>query len=107
MLLLAVMLCGTEGAAKAEQVLLPGDTVVYQPVKTALQEIDGIPTLTKVFVLPPEDDPTALREQPFTKDGYWFSYVRMEKTEELLEDKRTVDEEVKTEAPSENLAKVQ
>lgn len=100
-LLLAALLCGAAGAAEIEQVLLPGDEVVYQPISTRLQEIDGVPTLTKIFVLPPENDPEMLREQPFSEDGICFRYERMDRSEHVQSDSKAVSEEVRVEAPSE------
>lgn len=105
-LVLAALLCGAASAAETEQVLLPGDEIVYQPASTRLQEIDGVPTLTKVFVLPSGDDPEILREEPFSEDGTIFRYERMDRSEHVQSDNKTVSEEVRVEAPSDKLADV-
>ncbi len=94
-LVLAVLLCGTAGAAKStetEQVLLTGDKVAYEAETTEFKEVDGIPTVLKTFVLPPEVDPELLREEPFTQFGYKFVYDRMEKTDQMTDDVKEVSE---------------
>ena len=104
--LLAALLCGTAGAAGTEQVLLPGDLVQYRPDSTELVEIDGVPVLTKTFTLPPDAEPKALREQPFSQSGYWFRYARMDKSEQAVTDTKEAEETVTVDAPTDNLADI-
>ena len=66
--LLAALLVGAAGAAdETEQVLLAGDHAVYTPVAVEPIEINGIPTLTKTYEMPPDFDPAALKEEPFSQ----------------------------------------
>lgn len=107
--LLAVLFISTAGAAaqnESQQVLLDGDTVTYKPLSTELVEINGIPVLTKTFELSPDVDPKVLREEPFSQNGYWFHYQRMDKSDQEISDLKQVDKTVTVDAPSEDLADV-
>ena len=58
---------------------------------TELVEINGVPTLTKTFELAPDIDPALLREEPFSQDGYWYRYQRMEKADQEITDKKQAE----------------
>ena len=81
---LAALLVSAAGAAaqESQQVLLDGDKASFEPVSTELVEINGVPTLTKTFELAPDVDPALLREEPFSQDGYWYRYQRMDKSDQ-------------------------
>lgn len=105
--LLAALFIGAAGAAQqSEQVLLEGDKASFEPVRTEMVEINGVQTLTKTFELPPEVDPALLREEPFSQDGYWYRYQRMDKADQETTDTQPVQETVTVDAPSGELADV-
>lgn len=104
---LAALFIGAAGAAQqSEQVLLEGDKASFEPVRTEMVEINGVQTLTKTFELPPEVDPALLREEPFSQDGYWYRYQRMDKADQETTDTQPVEETVTVDAPSRELADV-
>lgn len=104
---LAALLFSAAGATQeSEQVLLEGDQVRFEPISTEMVEINGVPTLTKTFELSPEVDPALLREEPFSQDGYWYRYQRMDKSDQETTDTLPVEETVTVEAPSSELADV-
>ncbi len=103
-LVLAVLLCSTAGAVETEQVLLIGDKI--QAKNTEFQEINGVPMIIKTFLLEPEADPEILREEPFAKDGYKFSYDHTDKTEQKKEDKIDAYETVAIDSSSGRLEDV-
>lgn len=104
---LAALLFSAAGATQeSEQVLLEGDQVRFEPISTEMVEINGVPTLTKTFELLPEIDPSLLREEPFSQDGYWYRYQRMDKSDQEMTDTLPVEETVTVEAPSSELADV-
>lgn len=105
--LLAALLVGAAGAAdETEQVLLAGDHAVYTPVAVEPIEINGIPTLTKTYEMPPDFDPAALKEQPFEQNGYWYRYDRMDKSIQYKTDTKDAEDTVTIDAPSSDLATV-
>ena len=105
--LLAALFIGAAGAVQeSEQVLLDGDKASFEPVSTELVEINGVPTLTKTFELAPDIDPALLREEPFSQDGYWYRYQRMDKADQEITDKKQAEETVTADAPSGELADV-
>ena len=105
---LAALLVSAAGAATQErqQVLLDGDKASFEPVSTELVEINGVPTLTKTFELAPDVDPALLREEPFSQDGYWYRYQRMDKSDQEITDEKEAEETVTVDAPSGELADV-
>ncbi len=105
---LAALLVSAAGAAalESQQVLLDGDKASFEPVSTELVEINGIPTLTKTFELAPDVDPVLLREEPFSQDGYWYRYQRMDKSDQEITDEKEAEENVTVDAPSGELADV-
>lgn len=105
---LAALLVSAAGAAaqESQQVLLDGDKASFEPVSTELVEINGIPTLTKTFELVPDVDPALLREEPFSHDGYWYRYQRMDKSDQEITDEKEAEETVTVDAPSGELADV-
>ena len=105
---LAALLVSAAGAATQERqpVLLAGDKASFAPVSTALVEINGVPTLTKTFELAPDVDPALLREEPFSQDGYWYRYQRMDKSDQEITDEKEAEETVTVDAPSGELADV-
>ena len=105
---LAPLLVSAAGAATPEspQVLLDGDKASFEPVSTELVEINGVPTLTKTFELAPDVDPALLREEPFSQDGYWYRYQRMDKSDQEITDEKEAEETVTVDAPSGELADV-
>lgn len=105
---LAALLVSAAGAAAQErqQVLLDGDKAGFEPVSTELVEINGVPTLTKTFELAPDVDPALLREEPFSQDGYWYRYQRMDKSDQEITDEKEAEETVTVDAPSGELADV-
>ena len=105
---LAALLVSAAGAVEddSQQVLLDGDKAAFEPINTELVEIDGVPTLTKTFELAPEVDPELLREEPFSQDGYWYRYQRMDKSDQKVTDKKEAEETVTVDAPSAELADV-
>ena len=105
--LLAALLVGAAGAAdETEQVLLAGDHAVYTPVAVEPIEINGVPTLTKTYEMPPDFDPAALKEEPFSQGGYWYRYERMDKTVQHRTDTQDAEDMVTIDAPSADLAAV-
>lgn len=104
---LAALLFSAAGATQeSEQVLLEGDQIRFEPTSTEMVEINGVPTLTKTFELSPEVDPALLREEPFSQDGYWYRYQRIDKSDQETTDTLPVEETVTVEAPSSELADV-
>ena len=105
---LAALLVSAAGAAtqESQQVLLDGDKASFEPVSTELVEINGVPTLTKTFELAPDIDPALLREEPFSQDGYWYRYQRMDKSDQEITDEKEAEETVTVDAPSGELADV-
>lgn len=104
---LAALLVSAAGATQeSEQVLLDGDRMLFEPLSTEMVEINGVPTLTKTFELSPEVDPALLREEPFSQDGFWFRYQRMDKSDQETTDTQPVEETVTVDAPSSELADV-
>ena len=105
---LAALLVSAAGAAaqESQQVLLDGDKAGFEPVSTELVEINGVPTLTKTFELAPDVDPALLREEPFSQDGYWYRYQRMDKSDQEITDEKEAEETVTVDAPSGELADV-
>nr|WP_295945397.1 hypothetical protein [uncultured Agathobaculum sp.] len=105
---LAALLVSAAGAAtqESQQVLLDGDKASFEPVSTELVEINGVPTLTKTFELAPDVDPALLREEPFSQDGYWYRYQRMDKSDQEITDEKEAEETVTVDAPSGELADV-
>ena len=105
---LAALLVSAAGAAaqESQQVLLDGDKASFEPVSTELVEINGVPTLTKTFELTPDVDPALLREEPFSQDGYWYRYQRMDKSDQEITDEKEAEETVTVDAPSRELADV-
>lgn len=105
--LLAALFISAAGAAdETEQVLLAGDHAVYFPVEVEPIEINGIPTLTKTYEMPPDFDPAALKEQPFEQNGYWYRYGRMDKTIHHKTETQDAEDMVTLNAPSADLAAV-
>ena len=105
--LLAALLVGAAGAAdETEQVLLAGDHAVYTPVAVEPIEINGIPTLTKTYEMPPDFDPAALKEEPFSQGSYWYRYDRMDKSIQYKTDTKDAEDTVTIDAPSSDLATV-
>ncbi len=103
----AALLFSAAGATQeSEQVLLEGDQVRFEPISTEMVEINGVPTITKTFELSPEVDPSLLREEPFSQDGYWYRYQRMDKSDQETTDTQPVEETVTVDAPSSELADV-
>ena len=47
-----------------------------------------------------------LREEPFSQDGYWYRYQRMDKSDQETTDTQPVEETVTVDAPSSELADV-
>ena len=105
---LAALPVSATGAAaqESQQVLLDGDKASFEPVSTELVEINGVPTLTKTFELAPDVDPALLREEPFSQDGYWYRYQRMDKSDQEITDEKEAEETVTVDAPSRELADV-
>lgn len=105
---LAALLVSAAGAAtqESQQVLLDGDKASFEPVSTELVEINGVPTLTKTFELAPDVAPALLREEPFSQDGYWYRYQRMDKSDQEITDEKEAEETVTVDAPSGELADV-
>lgn len=105
---LAALLVSAAGATaqESQQVLLDGDKASFEPVSTELVEINGVPTLTKTFELAPDVDPALLREEPFSQDGYWYRYQRMDKSDQEITDEKEAEETVTVDAPSGELADV-
>ena len=105
---LAALPASAPGAAaqESQQVLLDGDKASFEPVSTELVEINGVPTLTKTFELAPDVDPALLREEPFSQDGYWYRYQRMDKSDQEITDEKEAEETVTVDAPSRELADV-
>ena len=105
---LAALLVSAAGAAtqESQQVLLDGDKASFEPVSTELVEINGVPTLTNTFELAPDVDPALLREEPFSQDGYWYRYQRMDKSDQEITDEKEAEETVTVDAPSGELADV-
>lgn len=105
---LAALLVSAAGAAAqdSQQVLLDGDKASFEPVSTELVEINGVPTLTRTFELEPDVDPALLREEPFSQDGYWYRYQRMDKSDQEITDEKEAEETVTVDAPSGELADV-
>lgn len=105
---LAALLFSAASAAtqESQQVLLDGDKASFEPVSTELVEINGVPTLTKTFELAPDVDPALLREEPFSQDGYWYRYQRMDKSDQEITDEKEAEETVTVDAPSGELADV-
>lgn len=105
---LAALLVSAAGAAtqESQQVLLDGDKASFEPVSTELVEINGVPTLTKTFELAPDVDPALFREEPFSQDGYWYRYQRMDKSDQEITDEKEAEETVTVDAPSGELADV-
>ena len=97
---------GGRSAQGSQQVLLDGDKAGFEPVSTELVEINGVPTLTKTFELAPDVDPALLREEPFSQDGYWYRYQRMDKSDQEITDEKEAEETVTVDAPSGELADV-
>ena len=106
--LLAALLVSAAGAAEvsAEQVLLDGDQAVFTPVSVEPIEINGVPTLSKTYEMPPDFDPAALKEQPFEQDGYRYHYDRMDKTIQHKTETQDAEDTVTIEAPSADLSAV-
>lgn len=106
--LLAALLVSAAGAADigSEQVLLDGDRAVFTPVSVEPIEINGVPTLSKTYEMPPDFDPAALKEQPFEQDGYWYRYERMDKTVHHKTETQDAEDMVALDAPSADLAAV-
>lgn len=106
--LLAALLVSAAGAADigSEQVLLDGDRAVFTPVSVEPIEINGVPTLSKTYEMPPDFDPAALKEQPFEQDGYWYRYERMDKTIHHKTETQDAEDTVTIEAPSADLSAV-
>ena len=103
----AALLVGAAGAAdETEQVLLAGDHAVYTPVAVEPIEINGVPTLTKTYEMPPDFDPAALKEEPFSQGGYWYRYERMDKTVQHRTDTQDAGDTITIDAPSSDLATV-
>ena len=105
---LAALLVSAAGAAaqESQQVLLDGDKASFEPVSTELVELNGVPTLTRTFELAPDVDPALLREEPFSQDGYWYRYQRMDKSDQEITDEKEAEETVTVDAPSGELADV-
>ena len=105
---LAALLVSAAGATaqESQQVLLDGDKASFEPLSTELVEINGVPTLTKTFELTPDIDPALLREEPFSQDGYWYRYQRMDKSDQEITDEKEAEETVTVDAPSGELADV-
>lgn len=105
---LAALLVSAAGATaqESQQVLLDGDKASFEPVSTDQVEINGVPTLTKTFELAPDVDPALLREEPFSQDGYWYRYQRMDKSDQEITDEKEAEETVTVDAPSGELADV-
>lgn len=107
MSLLAALFISAAGAAdETEQVLLAGDHAVYTPVAVEPIEINGVPTLTKTYEMPPDFDPAALKEEPFSQGGYWYRYERMDKIVQHRTDTQDAEDMVTIDAPSADLAAV-
>ena len=106
--LLAALFISAAGAAEVgtEQVLLDGDQAAFTPVSVEPIEINGIPTLTKTYEMPPDFDPAALKEQPFEQNGYWYRYDRMDKSIQYKTDTKDAEDTVTIDAPSSDLATV-
>ena len=106
--LLAALLVSAAGAAEVdtEQVLLDGDQAVFTPVSVEPIEINGVPTLSKTYEMPPDFDPAALKEQPFEQNGYWYRYDRMDKSIQYKTDTKDAEDTVTIDAPSSDLATV-
>ena len=105
--LILPLLVGAAGAAdETEQVLLAGDHAVYTPVAVEPIEINGVPTMTKTYEMPPDFDPAALKEEPFSQGGYWYRYERMDKIVQHRTDTQDAEDTVTIDAPSDDLAAV-
>lgn len=106
--LLAALFISAAGAAEVgtEQVLLDGDQAAFTPVSVEPIEINGVPTLTKTYEMPPDFDPAALKEQPFEQNGYWYRYDRMDKSIQYKTDTKEAEDTVTIDAPSSDLATV-
>lgn len=106
--LLAALFISAAGAAEVhtEQVLLDGDHAVFTPVSVEPIEINGVPTLAKTYEMPPDFDPAALKEEPFSQDGYWYRYDRMDKSIQYKTDTKDAEDAVTIDAPSADLATV-
>ena len=106
--LLAALLVSAAGAAEVdtEQVLLDGDQAVFTPVSVEPIEINGVPTLSKTYEMPPDFDPAALKEQPFEQDGYWYRYERMDKTVHHKTETQDAEDTITIDAPSSDLTTV-
>ena len=106
--LLAALLVSAADAADigSEQVLLDGDRAVFTPVSVEPIEINGVPTLSKTYEMPPDFDPAALKEEPFSQGGYWYRYERMDKIVQHRTDTQNAEDMVTIDAPSADLAAV-
>ena len=104
--LAALLFSAASAIQESEQVLLEGDQIRFEPISTEMVELNGVPTLTKTFELSPEVDPALLREDPFSQDGYWYRYQRMDKSDQETTDTLPMEETVTVEAPSSELADV-
>ena len=80
----SVILCGMAGPTDVEQ----QDTV------------EGKRIITRVYDLPPSEDPETLKEEPFELDGYAYEYQSMTKEEHSRESVEAVSQKVTLETES-------
>jgi len=67
---------------------------------------DGRQLIIKTFSLLPSEDPEALIEEPFRREGFDYSFVSIVKYEKLFESKETHSETVTVETASDDLGEI-
>ena len=74
------------------------------PTDTVVQNLNGSQQVIKTFMIPADQDPQSLIEQPFELEGYLYSFTDIVKTENAVEESRRHTEIITVETDKNDLA---
>lgn len=77
-----------------------------EPLKSYMEIKDGRHLFIKTYTAAPNEDPSALKEDPFTLDGFSYSFLDMEKDEIISEEKRMETQTKTTESQNNDISAI-
>ena len=81
-------------------------SAAYIPDSEVCENRDGRQLIIKTFALAPDDDPQALVEEPFGREGYNYSFISIVKEEKPFASKKTHSEIVTVETATDDLSEI-
>jgi hypothetical protein len=83
-----------------------GASAMYIPDSDVTEDRDTRRTVTKTYTLSPEDDPDALIEETFSRDGFDYSFLSITKSQQQFEDIQRHSETMTLDTDTDNLSDI-